>query len=290
MASAVRCSVCRADLELSGAHTFQFTTARGLSTWARCNACRSYFDAARYDRDLEVSHTRTCSWGKLKTGTELNLFKHRMYLSVIQLLSRHTSKGSSILDVGCSFGGFLEQARIHGFDGQGMDIVPEAVDYVRQLGIPCRVAASIGELDLPDASMDIISVLDSNYYWPEHRTELCACWRKLRSSGLLILRLVDKSWMLTSALATRKMFPKLSAHLCEKAVNDHRVSVPLSSMLCLLRKERFEIVYASPRGALHSDQSSAAVKVSFAVGYVVWHLTGFNIAPGALVLARKPET
>jgi SAM-dependent methyltransferase len=212
-----------------------------------------------------------------------------MYLSIVRLLSRHAPSGSLILDVGCSFGGFLEQARIHRFGVQGMDIVPEAVEYVRQLGIPCQVAASIGELDLPDASMDIISVLDSNYYWPDQRAELRACWRKLRRSGLLILRLVDKSWMLASALATREMFPKLSAHLCEKAVNDHRVSIPLSSMLRLLREERFEIVYASPRGALHSDQSSAAVKVSFVLGYVVWHLTGFNVAPGALVLTRKSE-
>jgi len=202
-------------------------------------------------------------------------------------MGRHGQAGRSILDVGCSFGGFLAQAKIHGFSARGMDIVPEAVEYTRKQGIACDVAASIAELNLPDGSLDILSVLDCNYYWPDQRTELRAAWRKLRPSGLLVMRLVDKSWMLSAGLAISKFFPALGSLLCRRAVNDHRVSIPFSSMLHLLRQEGFEIVYASTRGAMHSDKSSPAVKTSFAIGFVVWHLTGWNVAPGALVLARK---
>jgi SAM-dependent methyltransferase len=168
-----------------------------------------------------------------------------------------------------------------------MDIVPEAVQYTRQQGFPCDLAASIEELDLPDGSLEIVSVLDCNCYWPDQRTELRAAWRKLRPSGLLVMRLADKSWMLSAGLAMSKSFPVLGARLCRRAVNDHRVSIPFSSMLRLLRQEGFEIVYASARGAMHSDESSLAVKASFAIGLIVWHLTGWNVAPGALVLARK---
>jgi SAM-dependent methyltransferase len=247
----------------------------------------SYFDAAPYNREAEVFHTRTRSWGQAESGVKLSSFKRRMYLAVISLLSRHAASRCSILDVGCSFGGFLEQARIHGFVPMGMDIVPEAVEYTRRQGIPCEVAASVNDLAVPDGSIDVISVLDCNYYWPNQRAELSAVWRKLRPSGLLVMRLVDKSCMLTAGLAIRKLVPALGVRICRRAVNDHRASIPLSSMLHLLRQQGFEIVHVSPRGAMHSDQSSAAVKTSFAIGLVVWHVTGWNVAPGVLVLARK---
>jgi hypothetical protein len=98
---------------------------------------------------------------------------------------------------------------------------------------------------------------------------------------------VDKSWMLSAGLAVRKTLPAFGARICARAVNDHRVSIPVSSLLRILREEGFEILYASTKGGMHSDQSSAAVKASFAIGLVVWKLTGRNVAPGALVLARK---
>lgn len=288
MTSIVACPVCARKLIPAEIRAFELTTGRGLSTWTRCVDCRSYFDVSAYDREIEVNHTRTCSWGRLETGVNLNRFKRRMYLSVLRLLNRHAQNKRSILDVGCSFGGFLEQARIHGFAARGMDIVPEAVQYTREHGFSCDLAASIEELAVPDGSLEIVSVLDCNYYWADQRTELRAVWRKLCPSGLLVMRIVDKSWMLSIGLAIRKLFPALGARVCAKAVNDHRVSIPFSFMLRLLRQEHFQIVYASTRGAMHSDESSLTVKASFAIGLVVWHLTGRNVAPGALVLARKP--
>ncbi len=44
-----------------------------------------------------------------------------------------------LLDVGCAFGPFLQEAREQGFAVQGLDIAPEAVRYVSStLGIPCQ--------------------------------------------------------------------------------------------------------------------------------------------------------
>lgn len=281
------CPVCGRDDTSPRKSSFDFLSGRSVSTWIRCGSCRSYFDTAPYDRERQVIHTRTCSWGSLETGVKLHFFKRRMYLSILRLLDHHAKVGRSVLDVGCSFGGFLDQARIHGFSVRGIDIVPEAVEYTRKLGIPCDLAASISELNLPDSSLEIITVLDCNYYWPDQRTELRAVWRKLRPLGLLVMRLVDKSWMLTAGLALRRLFPALGVRLCRRAVNDHRVSIPIHVMVHLLRQEGFEIVYASPRGAMHSEESSLGVKTSFAIGSVIWHLTGRNVAPGALVVARK---
>ena len=242
---------------------------------------------APYDCDTEVAHARTCAYGNAEGGVKLNLLKRRMYLSILKLIHQHLAPPASILDVGCSFGGFLEQAQIQGFTPRGMDIVPEAVEYVRQQGIPCDRAASIAQTNLPNSSMAIISVLDCNYYWPDQRAELHAAWGKLRPSGILVMRLVDKSWMLKVGLALNQIFPALSAELCGKAVNDHRVSIPISSMLRVLQQEGFEILQISIWDAVYSDSSSPLVKAVFAFGTAIWSLTGRYMAPGAVVIARK---
>src|SRR5262249_43557353 len=154
---------------------------------------------------------------------KLNETKASMFQSVLRLLERHGA-GTRLLDVGCSYGGFLQLAHSHGYDASGVDIVPEAVEYVRQRGLQCQVAPTVADLSIADGSVDVVSALDCNYYWPSQITELRAIRAKLRPQGLLVMRVVDKSWLLRIGLATRTWWGSFGNRLCERAVNDHRVS------------------------------------------------------------------
>jgi SAM-dependent methyltransferase len=263
--------------------------ARGLVSWGRCPACRCYFSLAPYDLGVEVSHTETTSWGQQTSGVALNAFKRRMFLSVLELLERRRAPPATILDVGCSYGGFLLNARRSGYDGFGIDIVPAAIRHVRSAGIPAAVARSIADPDVaPRLPFDIITCLDCNYYWPNQPAELRHAFEALRPGGLLAMRVVDKSWMLTIGLTTMKLDVALGARIARAAVNDHRFSMPVTSLLRLLERTGFEVLHASPEGALHSDDSRWPVKASFALGRLVRMAGGPFVAPGALVLARKP--
>jgi len=86
-------------------------------------------------------------------------YKARMFRSVLRLLARHAKDVTTLVDVGCSYGSFLQHARISGYHGSGMEIVPEAVAYVRRLGFYCQETAFVADLKVPDGSVDIISVL-----------------------------------------------------------------------------------------------------------------------------------
>jgi hypothetical protein len=57
--------------------------------------------------------------------------------------------------------------------------------------------------------------------------------------------------------------------------------------MTLLESVGFDLRYGSPRGAIQSDRSSAIVKLFFWLGSVIWSLTGFNLAPGFLIVAAK---
>ena len=269
---------------------FALQTSRGATQWARCPDCRSYSDLQAFDLANEVSHTRKWPWGNIEEGLQLNVRKRIVYQSVLRLLNRHAAPGSSLFDIGCSYGGFMEEARGQGYAASGMDIVPEAVDYCCSQGFSCRAGASVADLDIADSSQDVVSVLDCNYYWPDQVRELRAIWNKLGANGLLVMRVVDKSWMVTSGLALRSLFPGLSKKICARAVNDHRTSIPVRSLLRVLRQQRFTILYASPAGSLHHENASLAVKTAFALGNLVWLVSGQDFAPGCLILARKQPT
>ena len=232
MVNRTRCPVCERELDTGSLQpTIVLKTPRGDQAWKRCPGCRSFFAAERYDPEKEVEHTRTRPWGMVESGVLLNEDKAPMFEAILRRLRDHPPKGCTLLDIGCSYGGFLKKARKEGYLVREIDIVPEAVEYVRNQGITCDCAKSVGDLDIPDNSQSVITVLDCNYYWPSQRKELRAIRSKLCPDGLLAMRVVDTSWAIQLGLWLRKFLPAVGQRLCEKAAYDHRVSIPVQSLL-----------------------------------------------------------
>jgi hypothetical protein len=64
--------------------------------------------------------------------------------------------------------------------------------------------------------------------------------------------------------------------------------MPLKSLLRTVEFCGFHIVYASPRGAVPSYETAPLIKLAYELGSLVWTTAGIFIAPGALLVARKP--
>lgn len=287
-AGPVICPACHSHLSCSTG--VQFTQySRGERVWRRCLLCWSFFDPEKYDPMEEVLHTKTRPWGRPDSGKRLNDFKMRMFRNVLALLLTHCPPPATLLDVGCSYGGFLIEARKAGYRVAGSDIVPEAIEYLRTLDIPAQQAFSIGDVSLiKDGMLDILTCLDCNCLWPDQPLQLRHALTKLKPGGFLAMRVVDKSWMFALGLKIHRVMPKLSNLIMMEAVNDHRFSMPVSSLVKVIRSVGFEVLSASPYGAMHSDKTRWPVKLSFAVGCLLWEMAGLFMAPGAVVLARKP--
>jgi SAM-dependent methyltransferase len=282
-----RCPVCDAGLERGASGLVRLTTPRGNQAWTKCPVCRSFFALEQYEPEQEVEHTRTRPWGMVESGIALNYEKSPMFEAILRTLRRYGQPGSALLDVGCSYGGFLMRAQDEGYRVRGMDIVPEAVEYIRSQGIPCDRAGSVDDLDIPENSLGIISVLDCNYYWRSQTKELRAIHSLLCKEGLLAMRVVDMSWAMQIGLWLRRWFPSTGQRLCEKAVYDHRVSIPVRSLLRVVEQEGFEIVYTSSHDAMPFRHNSLKIKTTYAIGQLSWRFTGHNLAPGFVFLARK---
>ncbi len=285
---ATACPACGSGTQDAG-RAWRFVNSRGETEWLKCPSCQSYFMDGGYDMEGETSHTQQMTWGDAQKGRELNEFKQRMYQSILQqLCSRIDPQGRTLLDVGCAYGGFLKAAQNAGFEAYGVDIVPEAVAYVQSQGLPAQRCGRVRDLTLRSELFDVISVLDANFYWPDQPQELADIFDRLKPGGLLAMRVVDKSWMATVGAALHHLSPERGQRVLRRAVNDHRFSMPVGSFLKVLQKAGFRVISATPKGAVHSHQSSLPVRMSFAMGTALWHTLGVFLAPGAVVIAERP--
>lgn len=283
-----RCPACGAAESQSTAR-FEFDSGRGRAPWSRCRSCQTWYMAGEYDTDTETDHTRNMAWGNEAEGVALNHRKRNGFISALDEIERLGYGRSRILDVGCSFGGILMEARERGFDCAGVDIVPEAVAWMKSQGFRAEECASLGDCTLfsQDSPADVVTVLDAHIYWPDQPAELRAAWDLLRDDGLLLIRAVTKSSYVTTGRLVAPFSQQLSRKLIRRAIADHRFSMPLKSLLRTIEAAGFEIVSASPRKAQHTDGMPLSARAAFAVGTLLWHGLGVSIAPTTLVFARK---
>jgi SAM-dependent methyltransferase len=281
------CARRRRDTE----RVWQVETPRGTNPWTRCSHCTAYFLISSYDLDAEVAHTETLPWGQLQAGLDLNVFKHRMFTAVLRRLADYHPPPASILDVGCSFGGFGIEATRAGYEVYGMDITPAAVEYVKSLGLEAECCSAADELrGIPSESLDVVSCLDCHGLWPDQPSQLRAIHGKLKPGGVLVMRVVDKSWLFTIGRHLIPLSPRLASRVMREAVNDNRFSMPAHSLRHQLAEQGFEVEATLIWEAIHSDRTRWLAKASFALGAALWPVVHRNYAPGALLIAKRRST
>ena len=237
---------------------------RGSVKWLVCNECGSFFSTHVYNEVEEVNHTKNfTSWGNETKGKILSTFKIRMYKSIAQIIRKIIPPPAKLLDIGCSYGGFLIETKNLGYDVTGIDILPEAINFIQSIGIPSQVCFSIDGSDFNDESFDIISVLDCNCYWIDQIKEISSIFNKLKHGGILVMRVADKSFYLKIGLKLKIINNRLGNKLIRYSVNDHYFSMPVKSLINELKKIGFNINYASPKGAVYSYQTNPLVKILF---------------------------
>lgn len=109
---------------------------------------------------------------------------HRRLLARI----RRYKPNGTLLDIGCSFGFFINMARQFGYSVIGVEISKPAADYARnKLGLNV-FWGTLEEASFEDESVDVVTLIDVLEHIPEPMATLCEIRRVLRPGGLLIIR------------------------------------------------------------------------------------------------------
>jgi len=103
---------------------------------------------------------------------------------------------SSVLDIGCGRGEFLDLLRQQGISGQGLDLNPEMVEVCRSRGLHATAGDALSYLrGLPDESLGgVIAVQVIEHLQPAYLSQLLAlAFDKVRPGGRVILETINPS-------------------------------------------------------------------------------------------------
>ncbi len=108
----------------------------------------------------------------------------------LNLLERYVQPGR-MLDVGCAVGFFLDVARQHGWQVEGLDVSNFAVEYARErFGLSTRTGSFTGLEFAPD-SFDLVTMWDVIEHVPDPKAYIHKAAAVLRSGGVLALATPD---------------------------------------------------------------------------------------------------
>jgi 2-polyprenyl-3-methyl-5-hydroxy-6-metoxy-1,4-benzoquinol methylase len=120
------------------------------------------------------------------------------------------------LDVGCGAGTLLEAARGRGWEVIGTEVAERAAQALRPKGFDVR-SGELGQLELPEAEFDVVSMLEVIEHVPDVSALLAASRRLLRPGGALYVttphgrgisaRLLGTKWSVVCPPEHLQLFP-----------------------------------------------------------------------------------
>lgn len=198
--------------------------------------------------------------------------------------------GGVILDIACGTGLFLADFfRDRQWHTCGTEISPAAAAKATTKGVEIRLS-DIHSAGFQTASLDVITVLDAFYYFPEPLLELGEYSRILRGDGLLLIELplsTSRIWRTTGIIGKL-----LSGHHEPLlSTSDHLYYYTPRAITLLLEKSGFQIldIHQLPSNRQESLLRDLMVRVYFALSRVLEFLSGSRIflGPRFFVAARK---
>jgi SAM-dependent methyltransferase len=203
----------------------------------------------------------------------------------------HSKKNSgSILDVGCATGYFLTRFFPgHEWRISGVELSRRFAEQAAENGVSVY-CGDISQAPFAKQSFDVITVLDTFYYFPDPRATLAELHHRLKPEGLLLLELPlarSRIWRATSSLGRLLSGTQLS--LLESS--DHLFYYEPGSIARLMGRCGFQVQAIRPLpGSTHSDPLRNAMNKSFsALSVVLNGISGSRLflGPRFLVVAAK---
>lgn len=192
-------------------------------------------DAIREYYDIQFSNTT--HWLH-----EFPEARHWLYRRLLERIAKYRPTGQ-LVDVGCSFGFFMQMALKYGYDAIGIEISAPAVWYARERLKLNAIHGTLSDATLPSEFADIITFIDVLEHVPEPRADICEAHRILREGGLLVLRLPNFAfhWLKTCLLriSHRKGFIGLDSR-------NHVNHFPVCTLAHGLREIGFRVIEVRP--------------------------------------------
>ena len=184
----VICPICNSPMTGSGYSKYLV----GIKIFIRvpvfyCQACDLF--SKKLSRDMLQGHLS--SSGYVSPQNEQHYFeKHIVFINFLASLILRNKKTPKMLDIGCSYGHLMKVVAGRGVDVEGLDIADTLRERLKTKGF--QVYKDLSEVS---KSYDVITFIDSFYYFQNPLDILKKCRELLNQDGILLLRLNNRNWV-----------------------------------------------------------------------------------------------
>lgn len=214
--------------------------------WFSCNICGSCFCGIESTDHDEVVHHQSRNHGRLARFESYRELKRPMYRYICSEMRKRGLAGGELLDVGASFGGFLAEAREHGFKTSAVDINPDCVRHLQSNGFTAFQASSLADLGMQKSRFDAITMIDVPYYFRDQAREFASARDFLKPGGWLVVRTTNKRWAVWTSIILAKFHFRSAQKLFARAVVDHAFVQSAGSLRKVLQDCGYRDIYMEP--------------------------------------------
>lgn len=160
----------------------------------RCRECS--FNFRRFSRPLTevLNHFKVAPYSAEESEQRWRKRREGFYRFLLALLSK-PADGKSLLDIGCAFGHFLDCAVECGYRPFGTEVSEEMADLLRKRKDYPVSSRPLDDLQLPEKQFDVITFVDSFYYFGNPLETLRRCHKLLKPGGELLMRVTNRNGM-----------------------------------------------------------------------------------------------
>jgi SAM-dependent methyltransferase len=178
--STALCRIC--DRSVSAQNKY---AQRGPWSYFRCSSCGLVFlHPAPDDKALQDFYNNSY---EVEFHSYFNGVRRRAKIALDEL-ETHFPEHGRLLEVGCSYGGFLAEAQSKGWDVTGVELSETAADHARSLGLRVFSGSLPDQVQQLGAPYDVLAMFHVIEHVRDPFALLELCRRLIKPRGLLVLK------------------------------------------------------------------------------------------------------